>query len=81
MIYFFRGGVTRGRTHSDLDTIIGEDEGRVGRGELGVRHCDWFGRLRLEVVFADGECDLQRSSQYGIARSSTESKFGRAFKT
>lgn len=39
-------------THSDLDTIIGEDEGRVGRSELGGRHCDGIGGLRLRVDLA-----------------------------
>jgi hypothetical protein len=28
-------------TYSDLKTLIGEDEGGVGGGELGVRHCWW----------------------------------------
>ena len=28
-----------GKTYSDLETLIGEDEGGVGGGELGVRHC------------------------------------------
>ena len=28
-----------GWTYSDLETLIGEDEGGVGGGELGVRHC------------------------------------------
>lgn len=26
--------------YSDVDTVIGEDEGCVGGGELGGRHCD-----------------------------------------
>lgn len=29
-----------GDTHGDFEAIIGEDEGRVGRSELGGRHCD-----------------------------------------
>lgn len=45
-----RGGVGRkrrrpGETHSDLNAVVGEDEGRVGRSELGGRHCEGFGVL------------------------------------
>ena len=28
------------QTYSDLNTVIREDEGGVGGGELGGRHCD-----------------------------------------
>jgi hypothetical protein len=35
--------------HSYLDTIVGEDEGSVRGGELGVRHfgCVWSDKLRI----------------------------------
>lgn len=29
-------------TYGDLNAIIGEDQGRVGRCELGTRHCEWI---------------------------------------
>lgn len=32
--------VPGGKSYSDVDTVIGEDEGCVGGGELGDRHCD-----------------------------------------
>lgn len=31
-----------GRAHSDLKTLIGEDESSVRRGEFGGRHCGGF---------------------------------------
>lgn len=30
------------KTYGDLNTVVGEDQGRVGRSELGVRHCELF---------------------------------------
>lgn len=35
-----RGMIMFGRAHSDLNTVIGEDESGVGRGEFGGRHCE-----------------------------------------
>lgn len=29
-----------GKTYSDINAIVGEDQRRVGRSELGSRHCD-----------------------------------------
>src|SRR5690554_4117021 len=29
-----------GRTHSDINTVVGKDKRRVGRSELGGRHFD-----------------------------------------
>jgi hypothetical protein len=38
-----------GMSHSDIDAIIGEDEGSVRNGKLGFRHgCGWFGEMMLE---------------------------------
>ena len=34
-----------GMTYSNLNAIVGEDKRRVGRSELGSRHCDVFGVL------------------------------------
>jgi len=33
-------GPVGGVSYSDLDTVIGEDQSRVGGCELGVRHCE-----------------------------------------
>lgn len=33
------------KTHRDLNAVVGEDEGRVGRSELGGRHREGFGVL------------------------------------
>jgi len=69
--HFFRGGVTGwwAATHSDLDTIIGEDEGRVGRSELGGRHCDWFGGFATEGDFADVDRKFGVGSIYEVGKS------------
>ena len=40
-------GAGDGETYSDLETLIGEDEGGVGGGELGGgRHCWWWWDVR-----------------------------------
>lgn len=43
-------------SYGDLKALIGEDQGRIGRSELGVRHCELnfpvrgrFERKRLDV--------------------------------
>lgn len=33
-------GRNDGLTYGDLNTVVGEDQGRVGRSELGVGHCE-----------------------------------------
>jgi hypothetical protein len=39
----------RGGPYSDVDTVIREDEGSVGRGELGGRHGDWVSVVVVSV--------------------------------
>lgn len=37
-------------TYGDLNAVVGEDQGRVGRSELGVRHCEWILTCGWEIV-------------------------------
>jgi hypothetical protein len=37
-------------TNGDLDTLVSEDEGGVGGGELGVRHCVGLAASDWEVL-------------------------------
>ena len=39
-----------GRAYSDVDAVIGEDEGRVGRCEFVLRHCDWWSSVVEDVI-------------------------------
>jgi len=42
-------------TYGDLNTVIGEDEGGVGSGELGGRHCDIMESCRRKCRYKDQE--------------------------
>ena len=48
-----RAGPKRGVSYSDINTVIGEDEGGVGDSEFGVRH--------LEDGFVSGEINVSTS--------------------
>lgn len=40
--YVLQPTIALGNSYGDVDTVIGEDEGRVGRCELGGRHVETF---------------------------------------
>jgi hypothetical protein len=68
----------RSETYSDLETLIGEDEGGVGGGELGVRHCWWnravscLGRYRSVRIRASTQRICWSSEEEVFEDSRTE---------
>lgn len=50
-----------GETYGDLNAVVGEDEGRVGAGKLGLRHGGWQDRLTRGGWDEEEEVEVRRA--------------------
>jgi hypothetical protein len=41
-------------THSDVDAIVGQDQGRVGGSELGGGHFEYSCESQIQLLITDG---------------------------